>query len=215
MINYTKLGLEKQRGDVLRLSKACTYAARKEAPKDTGNLRFNGIYSRVTKYGFDIVWDKSLVYYLEIVDKGQGRVKKNKSGSINKRSQRRIDKNKGFVQRGITAVLSVIGEYENGNKANVYKLAKKVSSSRLAPYYFKKDYDLEAKNNKNIKRMYFKSVSCVKYTAMHDDKIQKITNEKTYFSNVKYNKKNEFGRQVVVASEEDNLSAFQEVLGGS
>lgn len=214
MINYTKLGLEKQRGDVLRLRKACLDAARKEAPKRTGNLRLNGIYSRATKYGFDIVWDKSLVYYLEIVDKGQGRVKKNKSGSINKKSQSRIEKNKGFVQRGINAVMCVVGEYENGNKDKVYQLAKKTSSTKLTPYIFKKDFDLKAKENKNIKRLYDKVVSCVKYTATHDDTIDKIKDETTYFAKVKYNK-NDFSRQVEVVSEEDNLSVFQEVLGGS
>ena len=215
MINYKKLGLQSQRGDVLRLRKACLDAARQQAPKRTGNLRMNGIYSRATKYGFDIVWDDSLVYYLSIVDQGHGRVKKNKRGTINKRSQSKIERNKGFVQRGMNAVMCVVGEYQNGDKKTVYQLAKKTSSSKMTPMIFKKDFDLKAKENKNIKRLYDKVVSCVKYSARHEDDIIKVDNETTLFSNVKYNKRGQTGRQVEVMSGEDFFDTFKEMLGGN
>lgn len=217
MISYQKLGLTAQRGEVLKLRKACLTAARQQAPKKTGNLRMNGIYSRATKYGFDIVWDTSFVYYLQLVDQGKVRIKQNKSGSLNKRSNSRVEKNKGFVQRGMNAVMCCVGEFQKDtkeSKENIYKLARKTSSAKLTPIMFKKDFDLKAQENKNIKRLYDKVVSCVKYTARHEDEIKRVENETTLFSNVKYNKTGKTGRQVEIVSNAEYFDVFEKILRG-
>ena len=89
------------------------------------------------------------------------------------------------------------------------------SSRRCWPFSCKKDFDLKAKENKNIKRLYDKVVSCVKYSARHEDDIIKVDNETTLFSNVKYNKRGQTGRQVEVMSGEDFFDTFKEILGGN
>lgn len=119
MISYKKLGLKSQRGEVLELRAQCLKAARMQAPKDTGNMRYNAIYSMATKNGFKIVWDDSFAYYLPFVNEGKGR---------NKVMTNKQKRNYHFVDKGIASVQIIATAYLNGDKWQLYELTKNAKS---------------------------------------------------------------------------------------
>lgn len=85
---------------VLALRKNMTNVARSTAPVDTGNLKFNGIYSVRTNTGFKIVWDNQFAHYIkyqnEIPSKGH----------------------KGFVENGMALALDLLGDKIANKKLN-------------------------------------------------------------------------------------------------
>lgn len=91
----------------LTLRKMMTEASRIPAPVDTGNLKFNGIYSMKTTKGFKIVWDTNFANYITFQNEKW---------------------NKGFVERGISNALDVLS-YRIQNKLINKGRTKKISTT--------------------------------------------------------------------------------------
>lgn len=121
MINYNALGIKSQRGKTLSLRLSCVNIARKNAPIDTGNLMYRGIYSMATRNGFKVVWDSRSAYYLPFVNEGKNPFAPNSP---------KVIRNKGFVDRGFMEIFKFLQSYCNGE--NVFNLDKQDRKIKLA-----------------------------------------------------------------------------------
>ena len=153
MITYKKLGYISQRGSLLRLRGACVEVARRCAPKDTGNLRQNAIYSVATRGGFKVVWDKMFAYYLPFVNEGK---------ATNHILSKKQTKNIGFVDRGISAVISLAQKFD----AEGIEGLKDIKRSRMTlksslPRIL--DNKLETCTGKNLTRLKVKAKESYDY----------------------------------------------------
>lgn len=112
-----------------------TKLARETAPVDTGNLKNNGIYSMLTPKGFRIVWDKRYAHYIEYVNEGRY-----------SHNSEKIQRNIGFVDRGIQNSLIPIKQIQNENYYSFKGSGK--SNLKYSLPYFMLGKNTEAMNKK-------------------------------------------------------------------
>ncbi len=125
---FTNLIIKRDYGEYskkyVNLRNNMTRKARQTAPVDTGNLKYNGIYSMRTSKGFRIVWDKRFAHYIPYVDEGTVPFDSPK-----------IQANKGFVQRGIILALHQVYLINSGKKTPFRDYSKKQKYKSI-PYAY-------------------------------------------------------------------------------
>lgn len=135
MINYEKLGIMNQKGHVLTMRTIATKIARKNAPKDTGNMAMNGIYSMATSFGFRVVWDSNFAYYMPFVNEDRNYINSEKTA-----------KNKGFVDRAMVEICDTLKNYSLGEPINNIKYKSSRHVSNLIPLVFNENEVLRIAN---------------------------------------------------------------------
>ena len=109
------------------IERCCLEIARRMSPIDTGNMRYNAIYSFRRNKSIVIGWDQAFAYYLPIVD-GNGDfasyvmpqndrdfLSMMQEGKYIKKGTK--EKNKGFVDRSIANIVAWLSAYTIGNNA--------------------------------------------------------------------------------------------------
>lgn len=120
------------------IERCCLEIARRMSPIDTGNMRYNAIYSFRRGKSIVIGWDQAFAYYLPLVD-GNGDfasyimpendkefLSMMAEGKYIKKGTR--EKNKGFVDRSIVAITAFLANYSIGDYSSANRELTTASS---------------------------------------------------------------------------------------
>ena len=142
------------------IERCCLEIARRMSPIDTGNMRYNAIYSFRRNKSIVIGWDQAFAYYLPIVD-GHSEfasyyvgehnydfLEMIKSGKYIKKGTK--EKNKGFVDRSIAAITAFLANYSIGDFSSANRELTTVSSLNAPSGPFVNSVIRELNKNKQV-----------------------------------------------------------------